>query len=174
LNALRAAADRYLAALQSGSFKTDASGVTVFFPYGFLGRGYLITPDQEALIRGWIGRFYVVTFIAIVISVTIIRFGALLLIVPALAVYWLWARRAVAGLPVAATRMTYREVGRSQAKAFGSRWLTGLLVLSTLFTAASFAMLGSPKNQLIGALGVVLFGLGSIRFAALLIQTRRD
>ena len=174
MNALRRAWNRYLAALNSGTFRTDETGATVFFPSGILGRGYVVNADQEATVRRFLGRYYIAVFALVIVVAPVIGLGTLLLIAPVLGVYWFWSRRFVAELPVSDLRMSAREAGRQTYRVLGRRWLAVFLTGSIVMTAASVGMLMSPKYVLTGLLGVVLFGFGSFRFATLLIRHRGD
>ena len=163
-----------MAMLQAGSFKTDESGETTFFPFGFMGRGYLVGEDQESAIRSAISRYFVLSFVVAIVGANLFGLRALLLIVPLLGWYWLWSRRVVAGLPVSTVRMTYRGAGQAQVRFLGRRWLVALFALSIVMTALSIGMITDPTHQLAGVLGVALFGLATIRWAMLLRETWRS
>jgi hypothetical protein len=174
MSALRRAADRYLRLLHAGTFSSDETGARVFFPSGILGRGYVVTGEQEAAIRRFLARFYVVVFVVAIVGAQPLGLGALLVIPPLLAAYWVWSRRVVAGLPVSPLRMTSREAGRRAVGIIGRRWLIVLLVISVVMTAASIGMVLSPNYRLVGFLGVLLFGFASFRNLSLLVRYRHE
>jgi hypothetical protein len=160
--------------LQAGSFKTVESGETTFFPFGFMGPGYLVDANQESAIRSAISRYFVLSFVVAIVGANLFGIRALLLIVPLLGWYWLWSRRVVAGLPVSPARMTYRGAGRAQVQFLGRRWLAAMFVLSVVMTALSIGMITDPEHRLAGVLGLALFGLATIRWAMLMRETWRS
>jgi hypothetical protein len=164
--------DRYLAMLTAGTFKTDPTGATVFFPSGILRRGYVVDADREAAIRHFLTRFYLAVFALAVVGARIFGVANLLILPPILVFYWLWSRRTVAGLPVSSLRVTRAEAERSTVRIFGRRWLAVLLIFSMAMTAASLGMLLSPTYQIAGLLGLGLFGFASYRLLSTLIRYR--
>jgi hypothetical protein len=169
VSAIRRAVDGYLRVVHAGTFTTDETGATVFFPSGILGRGYVVSEEHEAAIRRFLARFYLAVSVVAIVGARLFGLAALLVVPPLLAVYWLWSRRVTAGLPVSPLRMTSREAGRRAVRILGRRWLVVLLAVSIL-TAASIGMVLSPNYRLVGLLGVILFGFATYRNLSLLIR----
>ena len=86
------------------SFKTDADGNTVFYPYGFWFKGRLVDDDKREAIKTFLVRFWVVQFGLILVG-TIIDNILILLAAPFL---FLWYHRSIKRLlkdtPIAETK----------------------------------------------------------------------
>ena len=86
------------------SFKTDADGNTVFYPYGFWFKGRVVDDDKREAIKRFLVRFWVVQFGVILVG-TIIDNISLLLAAPFL---FLWYHRSIKRLlkdtPIAETK----------------------------------------------------------------------
>lgn len=151
----------YFDGLTSGSFKTAQNGQKLFFPWGYLGRGYVLASDQDAeRLRRQVKTYYVVMLVAIVATSGTHAF-ILSAAVAALAIvfYAVWARRQVARLQPAAEAMSFRESSVSQARAYGARKLWMLEASSLLFVAIGvFIYITDPTNRPMALLTLIFFG----------------
>ena len=100
-------------ALSSGYFKTGADGHHLFFPYGAVGRGYVLrSQDEYERLRGKVNKWTMATpgcggltvpvpWIVLVLSV--------LVTLPFMLLYAAWARSVTRDLERTAERMTWSE-----------------------------------------------------------------
>jgi hypothetical protein len=126
----------YFDGLTDAAFKTDAEGRVLFFPWGVLGRGYVL-PDQDAhqRLRGQMRTLYIVGMPLMILLVVIgqpMILASLLpvMLVAQLAMVRVWTR----GLEPASESMTMGEAYRNSANSHGAPTLWVLLVCSVLLT----------------------------------------
>ncbi len=166
----------YFDGLTSGSFKTAQNGQKLFFPWGYLGRGYVLASEQDfERMRRQVKTYYVVMLVAIVATSGTHAF-MLSAAVAALAIvfYAVWARRQVARLQPAGEAMSFRESSTSQARAFGPRALWLLEVCSLLFVAGGIFMYAAdPANRLMALFTVIFFGCCATAIGYMLVIRRR-
>ena len=123
----------YFDGLANSSFKIDAEGREVFFPYGIFAKGRVL-PDAETAdaIRGKIVNFYkILMFAGIPLSVVLVNLpgGVIALVgVGILACFgsWFYFRQLCEGLEISDERLGYAEAQRNAAR--GHSYL-GLIVL---------------------------------------------
>lgn len=151
----------YFDGLTSGSFKTGHDGQKLFFPWGYLARGYVIASEQDGeRMRRQLKTYYVGMLVAI-IATSVAHAFLLSAAVAGFAVvfYAFWARRQVAGLQPAGETMSLRESSASQARAFGARSLWLLEICSLLFVAGGiFMYVEDPANRPMALLTLIFFG----------------
>jgi hypothetical protein len=161
----------YFDGLTSGSFKTAQDGRRLFFPWGYLGRGYVLAsePDAERL-RRQVKLYYVVTLVAIVGTSGLHAFLTSAAVAGACIVFYaLWARRQVAGLQPAGEAMSFRESSVSQAREFGARALWLLEICSLLFVAGGiFMYVSDPANRRVALLTFIFFGCCAVAIGYML------
>jgi hypothetical protein len=147
--------------MTSSNFKTAQDGRRLFFPWGYMGRGYVLASEQDGeRMRRWLKTYYLAMLAAIVatsgahafiVSAAIAGLGVLF--------HAIWARRQVAGLQPAGETMSFRESSASQARAFGALSLWLLEICSLLFVAAGiFIYIADPTNRPVALLALVFFG----------------
>ena len=162
----------YFDGLTSGSFKTARDGRKLFFPWGYLGRGYVLASEQDAeRLRGKLKAYYVVMLVAIVATSGSHAF-ILSAVIAALAIvfYAIWARRQVAGLQPADEAMSFREASASQARAYGARRLWFLEVCSLLFVAGGiFMYLTDPTKRPLALLSLIFFGCCAVAIGYMIV-----
>jgi hypothetical protein len=152
----------FLDALTANSFKKDASGQTVFYPWGLFGKGYIL-PDLETenKARTFFIRFHTVCLIsflpAIVLYVSI-GWIYIFVLVPILAWYYFGSRVLIAQCSVSDRKLTLKEAFLTgPTKLLGTKTLWMLLIVSILFAAHGLSMV--LRGWFIGALGCLVFGL---------------
>lgn len=166
----------YFDGLTSGSFKTAQDGRRLFFPWGYLGRGYVLASDQEAeRLRRQVKAYYVVMLVAIVATSGVHAF-MLSAAVAALAIvfYAVWARRQVARLQPAQEAMSFGESAQAQARAYGPGKLWMLEASSLAFVAiGGFLYVAEPANRTMALLTIVFFGCCAAVIGYMVVIRRR-
>jgi hypothetical protein len=156
------------------SFKKSTDDQTLYFPWGVLGRGYIVPSTiEDAKIRKFLGVYYIASFIIIVGGIVLlgIIFTAILLI-PILAWYAIRAKGFVKVLAVSSERMTYKESSISVANKMPIALLITFLVLSLLFTVGGLAITLTGQS-LLGILVVLFFGACSFVYVRMIKAKRR-
>ena len=155
----------FLDALTANSFKKDASGKTVFYPWGVLGKGYIL-PDQETenKTRAFIIRYYMVCLISpLLLPVPIVLYADtgwiyILVFASLLAWYYLGSRALIARCSVSDRKLTLNEAFLAgPTKLLNRKTLWSLLIVSILFAAHGLSMV--LRGWYMGALGFLVFGL---------------
>ena len=151
----------YFDGLTSGSFKTGHDGQKLFFPWDYLGRGYVIASEQDGeRMRRQLKSYYLTLLIAIV-SASAVRAYIVSAVAAALGIvfYVIWVRRQVASLQPAGEAMSFRESSLSQARAYGARKLWIMEIGALLLMAAGvFLYVSYPAKRPMALLTVIFFG----------------
>lgn len=151
----------YFDGLTSGNFKTAHDGRRLFFPWGYMGRGYVLDSQAgDERLRRQIKIYYLVMLVALVgISAAHAFAISAAVAVAGLVFYTIWIRRQVAGLQPTGETMSFRESSASQARAFGARSLWLLEIGALLFVAAGvFIYVTDPTSRPMALLTLVFFG----------------
>jgi hypothetical protein len=162
----------YFDGLTSGNFKTAQDGQKLFFPWGYLHRGYVLTSERDAeRMRQQLKTYYIVLMAAI-IGTSAIHAFIVSAAVAALGIvfYAIWSRRQVAGLQPAGETMSFRESTVAQARAYGARRLWMLEGCALLLVAASiFIYVTDPTNRPMALLTLIFFGCCAAVIAYMLV-----
>ncbi len=157
----------YLDALADPMFKTDEAGQIVFFPAGKMGKGRIV-PDAAAAadLRRAVKIGSMTSIVLAVVLVLALDFWIALPVAILLGIaYQAFLLYRVRGLPKSDARLTYADISRAQAKAFGRGWLVALSLMSAvLFASSIFYVFTVEENRWIGVAGVVIFGTTLVLF----------
>jgi hypothetical protein len=162
----------YFDGLTSGNFKTAQSGQKLFFPWGYLHRGYVLGSEQDAeRMRRQLKMYYIVLMAAIIGTSAIHAFiVSAAVAVLGIVFYAIWSRRQVAGLQPAGETMSFGESAAAQARAYGARrlWLTeaGALLLAA---AGIFMYVTDPTNRPMALLTLIFFGCCAVAIGYLIV-----
>jgi hypothetical protein len=162
----------YFDGLTSGNFKTAQDGQKLFFPWGYLHRGYALASEQDAeQIRRQLKTYYIV-LIAAIIGTSMIHAFIVSAAVAGLGiiVYAIWARRQTAGLQPGGETMSFGESAAAQARAYGARKLWLLEACSLLLAAGGvFMYITDPTKRPMAILTLIFFGCCAVVIGYLLV-----
>jgi hypothetical protein len=166
----------YFNALTSGYFKTTEDGRRLFYPWGVLGRGYVI-PSAEAYGRLH-RRITIYQIVAMVLVVGAVAGGFYIaaFVIAALLIgfYVAWTSQLLRGLERSEERLSFDESMATRARAFGAGWLWFLEGISLLFVAAGVGMLFTEPGQWPVALAsTAFFAFCAAMIARMLVLRRR-
>ncbi|MGH6880998.1 MAG: hypothetical protein ACREFM_08765 [Hypericibacter sp.] len=174
----------YFDGLTNASFRKDAQGRDVFYPYGTHGRGRIITDAETAeRLRRSIKRLYILLLAIIPLLIAIVRLAhdsVIYLVLLVLAVTALTAgyvQQLTRGLPYSEERLTYRESLQNSLRGHSKLGLVFLAVVSAGFVAlGGFILALAPAENLALALVlIVFFGLCLLVFlGALILKSRQE
>jgi hypothetical protein len=166
----------YFDALTSSSFKATEDGRRFFFPWGTLGRGYLIpTVEEFDRLRSHVKTYLLISFSLIIITVNWGSFlGAVAVLTILIVPYAIWARGQCHRLKETNEKLTMSESIAGQARFHSTitLWLLEILAL-TLVAAGVFIVIMDTRNWLVGAGSILLFGLCAFVFAWMITAKRR-
>ena len=167
----------YFDALTSGAFKTTPDGRRLFFPWGALGRGYEIGPEQDyETLRRRIKLWTIVGLVLILVALPLLGFLAGFIVSAAMiAFYCVWMRYVLRSLRPSAERLTIRESMITQARAQSPVLLWTFLIVSIAFVLASvFILIVTPDKWPVAIAGMVFFGACAAVFAFMLVQRQQS
>ena len=148
----------YFDAITSKSFKSDADGNTVFFPYGILGKGRVVADlDSTEQVKKLLVRFYMEGFGTIFLG-SIAGFIWMILAAPFLFLWYdLGIKKILKDASISDSRLSIRESMQNVALGMNKYLLWFFVLGSFLFVALSIFIVIDT--------GELLYGLGGIFFA---------
>ena len=155
----------YLDALVNSLFKKSESGATLFYPYGIIGKGYAVSSASEhSRIRSALKVYYVVTFLAMVISIYFLNwFYAAGCAILGIGGYLAWSASVTRRLVASSERLRYSE-SLAQSLPYYSTWvLVVLSLLSFIFVLmGGFIIYIEPSEWLMSLLCMGFFGATTV------------
>ena len=167
----------YFDALTSGAFKTTPDGRRLFFPWGAMGRGYEIGPEQDyETLQRHIKLWIIVALVLTLVALQLLGLLAGFIVMAAMLAFYLgWMRYVLRSLRPSAERLTVRESMTTQARAHSPASLWTLAIVSGAFVLASlFVLIIQPDKWPVAMPGMVFFGTGAVLFAFMLVQRQRS
>lgn len=155
----------YFDGLTDVVFKIDRQGRHLFYPWGTLGRGYILPNTQKKQqIRNFVKLYYIVSLpTIIVVTIAVEWMYAFALLPVGLLWYILTIRRLLRGLEVTQDKLSLAESYTNSAKSHSLETLWLMLVCSILFVLAGIWIL-SEGQWLLGLASIIFFGTGSFFF----------
>ena len=164
----------YFDALTKASFKPDADGNTVFFPYGAWGKGRLIADaDSAEQLKKFVGRFIVIALaVPFIVGQTVGYIWSFI----AFPFFMLWYHQGIKKFlkdaPYSDAKLSTHESMQNVASGMNKYLIWFLLLASLLFVAASlFAFIETGDLSL--GLGGVLFGVCGFVFVFMLRSKKK-
>ena len=157
----------YLDALVNSLFKKSESGELLFYPWGIIGKGYVVSSaSEQSRIRSALKVYYVVMFVAMGISIYFFDWlyagGCAIL---GIGGYSVWSATVTRRLVVSKEKLRYSE-SLAQGLPYYSTWVLVLLSLvSFIFVLmGGFVIYTDPSEWVMGSLCVVFFGVATVCF----------
>lgn len=161
----------YFDALTSSYFKPAADGRKLFFPWGVMGKGYVIASEQNYQRLQRQCKTYSIVGLILILGASLYGFlwglfAAALLI----ALYIGWARYLLRDLQVSNEKLSLIESMKSQALAHRGWELWLLTVCSFVFVICGIvAIIIDPRNWLAGVGAIAFFGFGAAVFLRMIV-----
>ena len=155
----------YFDGLASAIIKKDKDNNPVYYPWGVLGKGYVL-PDaaRETTIKNMVILFYQLFlglfFVHLFVLKNILIFAILTLIL--IAWFLFKSRQLTKDCPKSDEKLTLKEGYTNSAKAHNKTVLWILLVVAVIATLGGIALLFSSKLFLMGLIMTLLFGASSV------------
>jgi hypothetical protein len=154
----------YFDGLASAIIKKDKDGNAVYYPWGVLGKGYVL-PDaeRETEIKNMVILFYQCIIGLFFIHIFILKSILILLLLTVGLVIWLLVKsnQLTKDCPKSDEKLTLKEGYTNSAKAHNKTVLWLLLVVALLFTLSGIAFLFTANLFILGLLMILLFGASS-------------
>lgn len=164
----------YFDGVAASSFKTDEQGNTVFFPWGILGKGYILPEDKKDSIRRSF-KHHVILILTLAIGCSL--FFNIYALVLGLLLYYIgyafWVNRLTKVLTVSTGSLTFADARESSARAHNTATLWFLEIVSLLLVIAGiYVLITMPQKWIVGLSSVLFFGYGFLVFWKM-IKTKR-
>jgi hypothetical protein len=156
----------YFDDLFDGVFKTDPKGNSIFYPWGFLGKGYIL-PDAKTKqkILNVIANYFIISFIFLLgVGVYWDWLYALALLPIFFIWYYFTYSKLTKNLLVTNSRLSLRESLKNSANSYKIITLWAMFAASLVFLLFFLVLLTSKKTGLIEFAGVIFFGICTIAF----------
>jgi hypothetical protein len=166
----------YFDALTSSAFKTTDDGRKLFFPWGTLGRGYVLGSDEDdSRLRGQIKIFTIAALGLIIASGTLQSYLVSIIVAPVLiGFYALWMAYLLPRLSASDERLSLKESVIAQALGHNATVLWLLEIGSLAFVGGgAFIFVFDPGNWLTGIGSMLFFGLCAAVFTSMLVVRSR-
>jgi hypothetical protein len=166
----------YFDALTSSAFKTTEDGRRLFFPWGVLGRGYVLTERQYEKLQKQV-RIYMIVALVLIIAMAVLKEYLATAVVVAflLGFYLIWMKFVLADLQPADERLSLEESMTSQAVRHNPVMLWFMTIVSFAFVAMGvFALIIDRANWWIGLGCIVFFGLCALMMTRMLMLRRQQ
>ncbi len=167
----------YFDALTSSSFKTTKDGHRLFFPWGTIGRGYIIPTEEEyERLRRKVKIYLIISLPMIGILVNRLSIiGDFVLMIVLTLPYILWANKRCLQLKPSNEKYTFKQSFGTQAREYNAVTLWLLEICSLAFVAAGiFILFKDTPNWLIALASIIFFGLGAIVFAKMILTRNQQ
>jgi hypothetical protein len=155
----------YFDGLTDAKFKNDAQGRLLFYPWGILGKGYVL-PDEskKQQIRRFVRLSYIVFWPAIIGTIIFIGWVFSFVVLFLLFLWYFFEiSRFLKGLPVASERLGLSESYTNSAKSHNMATLWIMLIFSVLFVLSGFAILVHNRDAwFVGLASIIFFGASSL------------
>lgn len=168
----------YFRGLTSSSFKTTEDGRRLFYPWGVLGRGYLVGSEENyGRLRKQMKTYIVVSVVLIIVAPSLFR-GFNLGVSAALAgvclaFYLTWMCILLPSLNATDEGLSLKESMTSQARAHGPIVLWLLTIVSLVLVAGGVLMfVAQPGSRLIALVPILFFGFCAALFIRMLLLRR--
>ena len=151
----------YFDGLASGIVKKDKNDKLVYYPWGLLGKGYVLpNTERETAIKNMVILFYQICFGVFFVHLFLLKNILILAVLILALVVWFLVKsqQLTKDCPKSDEKLTLKEGYSNSAKAHNKTVLWILLGASILFTLGAIALLFSGKTLALGILGPVLFG----------------
>ena len=154
----------YFDGLASAIIKKDKDNNSVYYPWGVLGKGYLL-PDaeRETAIKNMVILFYQLFFGLFFVHLFLLKNVLIFAILTFALIAWFLfkSRQLTKDCPKSNEKLTLKEGYTNSAKAHNKTVLWILLVVAVIATLGGIALLFSSKLFLMGLIMTLLFGASS-------------
>jgi hypothetical protein len=166
----------YFDALTSSAFKTTEDGRRLFFPWGVLGRGYVLTEGQYEKLQKQVRIYMIVALILIIAMAVLKEYLATAVVVTFLiGFYLIWMKFVLPDLQPSEERLSLEESITSQAVRHHPVMLWFMTIASFAFVAMGvFVLIIDRASWWIGLGCIVFFGLCALMMTRMLVLRRQQ
>jgi len=166
----------YFDSLTTSSFKTTEDGRKLFFPWGTVGRGYIVpTEDEYQKLRRTVKIYLMASFPIIILATQFRMLVGIVVIMIDLIPYSLWAYAKSRQMTEAKEKLTLKENTSNMAReqSWIGLWLLELGAIGFVL-AGIFIIIKDPKNWMIALASILFFGLAAVVFGKMITDKKRQ
>lgn len=154
----------YFDGLTEASFKKNAQGETLFYPWGVLGKGYIVSDaKKEADLRKFTKLNYMITLPLVIVNQSLFGFIPNLVLLPIyLIAFLVILKKLTKDLPIANEKLKITESYKNSASKHNLATLIVLGLSSLVFTITGLLFIIEGRNTVLGGFALVLFGLTTV------------
>lgn len=157
-------------------FRKGVDGRSIFYPYGILGKGYILSNQDEIKIKQFLGYYHIMSFLLALISAVFFSYFALCLLLIFVPFYFVRINFLLHNAQKAVERMSFEEIHRNMASSLGFGGVLFLLLAALVMMGASLFYLYLGKSVFLGIAGLLMTSLSilqSIYLFKLLISKKK-
>lgn len=160
----------YFDGLTEASFKKNTQGETLFYPWGVLGKGYLVQDSKkEAHLRKFTKLNYMVTLPLVIVNQILFGYLPNLILMPIyLITFVVILKKLTKGLPYAEEKLKISESYKNSASKHNLATLIVLDIAALAFTLTGLLFILEGRNVLLGAFAFILFGFTTVAISYML------
>jgi hypothetical protein len=154
----------YFDGLASAIIKKDKNNNSVYYPWGVLGKGYILpNAEKETEIKDLVILFYKIMIGLFFVHIIVLKSIAILVLLTFGLLVWflIKSQQITKDCPISEEKLTLKEGYTNSAKAHNKTVLWILFGAAILFTLGGIAMLITSKLFILGLLMTLLFGASS-------------
>lgn len=161
----------YFDGLTDASFKKDAQGYDLFFPWGIFGSGFVIESEQQKnKIRNFIKKTYVTTFFALLAIQVFVGLWLNLVLLPIYCIwYYSYIRKVTHNLQRSTEKLTSSESYKNSALSHSLLTLIFFELLSLGFVAVGLWRIAKEKELFMPFMSLGFFGFCAVVFAYMIV-----
>ena len=151
----------YFDGLASGIIKKDKSDNAVYYPWGVLGKGYVLpSEERETEIKNMVILFYQIFLGVFFVHLFLLKNILILILLTLGLVAWFLykSKQLTKNCPISDEKLTLKEGYANSAKAHNKTVLWILFVVAVIATLGGIAVLFSGKMLIAGLFMTILFG----------------
>ena len=154
----------YFDGLASGIIKKDKDNNPVYYPWGILGKGYVLpSAERETAIKSMVILFYQLFFGVFFVHLFLLKNALIFALLVLVLVIWFLvkSKQLTKDCPKSGEKLTLKEGYTNSAKAHNKTVLWILLVVAIIAALGGIALLISSKQFILGLIITLLFGASS-------------
>jgi hypothetical protein len=154
----------YFDGLASGIIKKDRANNSVYYPWGVLGKGYVLPSEaRETEIKNMVILFYKIFFAMFFIHLFLLKNALIfaVFVITLLSWFLFQSKKLTKDCPKSDEKLTLKEGYTNSAKAHNKTVLWLLFVMAIIATLAGIASLFSAKLLIAGLFITIVFGASS-------------
>jgi hypothetical protein len=154
----------YFDGLTEASFKKNTQGETLFYPWGALGKGYIVQDTKkEADLRKFTKLNYMITLPLVIVNQVLFGYLPNLILMPIyLITFFVVLKKLTKDLTTTDEKLKISESYKNSARKHNLATLIILGITALLFTITGLLFIIEGRNAVLGSFAFILFGFTTV------------